>query len=367
MSEELLAGLFPDASFKPVNSGLISAAQEHLDRLSKPVGSLGELERIAARLYAISGGSVPIRIDPALLYTVAADHGIAVQNVSPYPQAVTRQMIRNFLEGGAASNVLCRASRIHHRIIDAGCAGEPFPRHPLLLDRRLGPGTRDMTAGPAMSVPTCEAGLRAGFALSLEAAQNGYALLGMGEMGIANSSSASALFCALLGLDPDEATGPGAGASPEMIAHKARMIHKALAVNAEAIASGNPVRILAAVGGFEIVLLAGLMLGCASQKLPFCVDGFICAAAYAAAHALFPAISDYAFFSHLSAEPAFATAFAKIEPLEKPLLNLAMRLGEGTGVALAIPILRGAAAIYNEMATFESARIDEKSAGAAGR
>ncbi|MBD5641117.1 MAG: nicotinate-nucleotide--dimethylbenzimidazole phosphoribosyltransferase [Desulfovibrio sp.] len=355
MPDSLLATLFPDASFLPVNDKLYVAAREHLDRLTKPVGSLGELERVATRLYAINGGRTPIRVDPALLYIVAGDHGIAARDVSPYPQAITRRMAANFLEGGAASNVICRASRIHHRMIDAGCAGEPFAPHPLLLDRRLGSGTADITLGPAMSVATCEGGLRAGFALSLEAAQNGYALLATGEIGIANSSSAAALFCALLGLKPEDAVGPGAGAPPAMIARKTEMIHKALEANAQAIESGNPVRILAAVGGFELVILAGLMLGCASQRLPFVVDGYICASAYAAARALFAPISDYAFFSHQPAEPGFARAFEKLAPLQTPLLNLAMRLGEGTGAALAIPILRSAAAIYNEMATFETA------------
>lgn len=354
MSESLLARLFPDASFKPVNDKLYIAGQEHIDRLSKPVGSLGELERIAIRLYAIGGGRMPIRVDPALLYVAAADHGIAIHDVSPYPQEITRRMTRNFLEGGAASNVICRASRIHHRIIDAGCAGEPFAPHPLLLDRRLGSGTADITTGPAMSIATCEAGLRAGFALSLEAASNGYALLAMGEIGIANSSAATALFCALLDLQPEEMAGPGAGAPPAMLRHKIEMISRALHANAQAIVSGDPIEILAALGGFELTLLAGLMLGCASQGLPFVVDGFICTSAYAAAQALFKAISGYVFFSHQPAEPGFAKAFGKLQPLQTPLLNLAMRLGEGTGAALAIPILRSAAAIYNEMASFET-------------
>lgn len=356
---DLLRNLFPDAAFAPVNEELYSAAQAHLDNLTKPVGSLGELERAACQLYAIGGGRMPIRVDPALLYTVAADHGIAIQNVSPYPQIVTRQMVSNFLNGGAASNVICRATRINHKIVDAGCAGEAFPPHPLLLDRRLGAGTGDISQGPAMSRETCEAGLRAGFALGLEAAQNGYALLAMGEMGIANSSAATALYCAYLKLDPAKMTGPGAGAPPEMIARKAKMIEKALKANATAINSGDPVAILAALGGFEIVVIAGLMLSCASQRLPFVVDGFICASAYVAALAIYPPLAGYAFLAHYSAEPGFALALEKLELPRKPLLDLRMRLGEGTGAALAVPILRSAAAIYNEMATFQSASVSQ--------
>lgn len=357
MSEAILERLFPAASFQPVNEKLFIAAGQHLAKLTKPEGSLGELERIAMRLYAIGNGRSPIRVDPVLLYTVAADHGIAIQNVSPFPQAVTRQMVNNFLDGGAASNVLCRATRINHKIVDAGCVGESFPPHPLLVNRRLGPGTADISAGPAMNIETCEAGLRAGFALGEEAAQNGYSTLAMGEMGIANSTSAAALYCAYLDLSPSEMAGPGAGASPGMITHKAEMIEKAIKVNSEAIASGDPVRILAALGGFEIVVLAGLMLGSASQRLPFIVDGFSCAAAYVAAKAIYPDLDGYAFLSHFSAEPGFKKAFEKLGWLQKPLLDLQMRLGEGTGAALAAPLLRSAAAIYNEMATFESAKI----------
>lgn len=349
--------LFPAASFQPVNEKLFQIAEKHLDNLTKPTGSLGELEQIAARLYAIGNGRMPIRVDPALLYTVAGDHGIAARNVSPYPQEVTRQMVRNFLNGGAASNVLCRATRINHKVVDAGCAGEPFPPHPLLIDRRTGPGTADMSLGPAMSVEDCIAALRAGFALGEEAAQNGYATLAMGEMGIANSTAATALYCAFLGLSPTEITGPGAGASPAMIRHKAEMIEKALAANSESVASGDPVRILAALGGFEIALLAGLMLSSASQSLPFVVDGFICASAYVAACGIFPELPGHAFLSHKSAEPGFQKVLEALPWRQRPLLDLRMRLGEGTGAALAIPLLRSAAAIYNEMATFESASV----------
>lgn len=361
VKNDLLNALFPDASFEPVNEHLFVAAQQHLDNLTKPLGSLGELERIAMRLYAIGNGRLPIRVDPAILFTAAGDHGIAAQNVSPFPQEVTRQMVKNFLNGGAAINVLCRVNRINYKVVDAGCAGAPFEPHPLLLDRNLGKGTKDMSKGEAMSRDTCIAGLRAGFALALDTAQNGFACLAMGEMGIGNSTSASALYCAYLGLAPEEMAGPGAGASPSMINHKKELISQALALHKAAIESKDPVAILAALGGYEIVVLAGLMLGAASQSLPFIVDGFICTSAYVTACAIFPELPGYAFLSHISAEPGFQKAMQKLDSRQKPLLDLCMRLGEGTGAALALPLLRSAAAIYNEMATFESAQVQGKS------
>ena len=266
-------------------------------------------------------------------------------------------MVNNFLSGGAASNVLCRASRITHKIVDAGCAGGTFKPHPMLVDLHMGPGTADISEGPAMSVDICEAALRAGLALALGAAQNGFACIGTGEMGIGNSTTASALFCAFLGLEPDEVAGPGAGASHAMIKHKSNMIAKALAANAHALESGDPLQILACLGGYEIAVLTGLMLGCACQSIPFIVDGFICMSSYVAACAFFPGLPDYGFLSHISGEPGFRKVLDKINPSHKPLLDLEMRLGEGTGAALALPLLRSAAAIFNEMATLESVQV----------
>ncbi len=362
MEKTSLAEIFPNIAFTSVNASLYRQAKAHLDSLTKPEGSLGELETTAMRLYAIGNGREPIRVDPAILYTAAADHGIACQGVSPFPQAVTRQMALNIMDGGAGISVLCRANAVVQRLVDAGCQGGPFPPHAILIDRRLGDATADMSAGPAMTIETCVAGLRAGHALGEQAAQNGFACIGTGELGIANSTAATALFCALLKLDPQEIAGPGCGARPPMVAHKAEMVAKALHANREAVASRDPVRILAALGGYEITLLAGLMLSCASQKLPLVVDGFICASAYAAAVGLCPQVADYAFFSHVSAEPGFARVLHALNLPQKTLLNLGMRLGEGTGAAMAIPILRAAAAIFNEMATFSSAKVEADTA-----
>ncbi len=348
--------IFPGEEFRAVCGSLEKDAAAWLDGLTKPKGSLGRLEEIAIRLYAMAGGRTPLKVDPCHLYTVAGDHGIAARHVSPFPQAVTRQMVENFLAGGAAVNVLCRTNGIRHLVIDAGCAGGPFGAHNLLVDRRLGDGTSDISIGPAMSKDVCRQGLRAGFAIAADAARAGCACIALGEMGIANSTSATALFCALLGQEAGRIAGPGAGATPQMVRHKACMVARALAANADAVGSGSPLAILAALGGFEIVIIAGIMLGCASRRLPFLVDGFICTAAYAAAMAFFPKIYGYAFLSHCSAEPAFEMLAGKLSPYH-PLLSLGMRLGEGTGAAVALPILRDSAAIFNEMATLANAGV----------
>lgn len=357
MEDTSLAALLPDATFTPVNTALYKEAQGHLDNLVKPAGSLGELEKTACRLYAIGNGREPIRVDPAILFTAAGDHGIARQGVSPFPQAVTRQMVDTILDGGAGISVLCRANHLTQRLVDAGCAGGPFPAHSMLIDRRLGEGTEDMSQGPAMSVDNCIKGLRFGHGLGKQAAQNGYACIATGELGIGNSTTATALYCAYLNLKPQDIAGPGAGANADMVAHKAEMVAKALQANADAVASGDPVRVLAALGGYEIAALAGIMLACASEKLPLLVDGFICSAAYVAACHIYKPLADYAFFSHASAEPGYAKVLEALNPPQKPLLNLGMHLGEGTGCAVALPLLRAAAVLFNEMATFASAKV----------
>lgn len=336
------------------------AAQARLDSLTKPQGSLGRLEELARRLCAMRGGGEALSVSPAIMLTVAGDHGVAAQGVSPFPQAVTRQMVRNFLNGGAGVNALCRATGMDLRVVDAGCAGGPYEPHPMLLERRLGDGTADMSLGPAMRREVCLRGLRMGVELAGLLADEGYMCLGVGEMGIANSTAATALYCALLDLDPEEMTGPGAGADAAMVRHKVGVVRRALTANADML-RGDAIDVLAAVGGFEIVVMSGLMLGAASQKLPVLVDGFICSAAYAAALHICPALGGYAVLSHASAEPGHARALARLEGgAGDPLLDLGMRLGEGTGGAVAYGLLRCAAAVYTEMASFASAGVAEK-------
>ncbi len=334
----------------PADAGLEPAARARLDDLTKPRGSLGRLEDVAAALYVMAGGVTPLRVDPVQFFTVAADHGVAAEGVSAYAQDVTRQMVQNFLAGGAAVNVLCRTLGIGLRVVDAGCKGGAFPAHPVLTECRLGDGTANMATGPAMTEQACIAGLLAGMDLAAEAVAAGARCLGIGEMGIGNTTAASALFSAWLGLDPRQLTGPGTGLNGEGVRRKADVIARALSVNAGALRSGDPVSVLAALGGFEIAVMAGVVLGAAAARVPCLVDGFIAQSAYLAALKLCPAVRAYTFVAHASAEPGSAVLLPALEA--RPLLNLGMRLGEGTGAALAVPLLRAAAALFNDMATF---------------
>lgn len=352
----LLQKHFPGRKLKPVDHSLARIAKKHLDSLAKPPGSLGRLEDIAIRLFEISGGRTPLAVDPSILFTVAGDHGVACHKVSPYPQAVTRQMVENFLKGGAAINALCDAFGISLKIVDAGCRGGSFPAHPALIDRRIGNGTRDFTVDAAMTNKECEKALMSGFELGLDAAGN-YGSISTGEMGIGNSTAATALFCAFLNLPPEKVAGPGAGANQKMIGQKSEIVSMALKKHEASIRSGDPYAILAALGGYEIALIAGIMLSCACSSLPFLVDGFIATSAYVTAIKIYPALSDYAFLAHTSAEPAYKAIVSCLPDHHAPLLDLSMRLGEGTGCAMALSILRGACAIYNSMATMADANV----------
>jgi len=342
------------ARIRPLERARFEEAQAHLDSQTKPKGSLGVLERVACRLVAIGDGKAP-RVDPARIYTCAGDHGVARQNVSLFPQEVTRQMVANFVMNGAAINVLTRTAGVDLKVVDAGCLGGNFPDHPALVQRKVAPGTRDLSTEAAMSREECMRALENGITLAEDAHAQGIVTLGTGEMGIANTTPATALFCAYLGLAPQDITGPGTGLGADGVRHKARVIEKALALHEPTIAKGDPIDILAAVGGFEIVTLAGMILGGASLGMPVVVDGFISTSAYVAAWAICPQVSEYAFFSHASAEPGFAAVMRRLDA--SPLLHLDMRLGEGTGAAMAIFILRSAANLYNEMATFSSAGV----------
>ncbi|MFP5258521.1 MAG: nicotinate-nucleotide--dimethylbenzimidazole phosphoribosyltransferase [Acidobacteriota bacterium] len=342
------------AAIRPVDPALFPVAKAHLDNLTKPRGSLGRLEEMAERLFAMTGGQIPV-VDPARIYVCAGDHGVAEAGVSLFPQEVTRQMVANFLAGGAGINVLADTAGIDLRVVDAGCLGEPFPAHPRFAGTRVASGTANFLTGPAMSRDTCLDALLLGVALADEAAREGIKALGTGDMGIANTTPSTALFCAYLGLAPKDITGPGTGLDAHGVTRKAAVIEQALARHSAVVASGEPVAILAALGGLEIACLAGLVLGAAANRLPIAVDGFISTAAYTAARAICPTVADYAFLSHASAEPGYAAIMSAMG--QKPLLDLGLRLGEGTGAALALFLLRASANIYNKMATFSSAGV----------
>lgn len=342
----------------PLDQSLTPAVQEHLDNLTKPRGSLGRLEALALQLALISAaagrGLVPCA-GPARIYTCAADHGVAAQGVSLFPQEVTAQMVRNFLSGGAAVNALTTCCGVDLKVVDVGVKGPSFTDTPGLLRHKIREGTMDMSQGPAMTEQECRQALQLGFSLASQAAEQGFRVVGTGEMGIANTTAATALYCAYLGLAPEMITGPGTGLDQEGIRHKARVIRRALEANQDDVASSEPVRILAAVGGLEIACLAGLILGGAYRKMAVVVDGFISTAAYVAAWKCQPLVREYVFFAHGSAEPGHGIVLEHLNI--RPILDLGMRLGEGTGAALAIPVLRAAAAMYNEMASFAQAGV----------
>jgi nicotinate-nucleotide--dimethylbenzimidazole phosphoribosyltransferase len=343
----------------PVDTSLAGAAQAHLDNLTKPRGSLGRLEELALRLYCIQGGDTPLAADPARIYTIAGDHGVAAEGVSPFPQEVTRQMVLNFLSNGAGINVLCNTVGCEQFVVDAGSCGGAYPEHPRLIQRKIHPGTASIAQGPAMTAEQCRQALQLGIDLAGMAREAGCRTVGTGEMGISNTTPSTALYCAYLGLDPAGITGPGAGITPDLVKHKTDIIRRALAVNAGAVQSQNAVDILAALGGYEIAALTGLILGAAYHRMAVLVDGFISTAAWTAAWKICPAVSDYSFFSHASAEAGHKTALRSmgIEPLH----DLGLRLGEGTGAALTLFLLRSAAAIFNDMATFSSAGVATQS------
>ncbi|MBU1230198.1 MAG: nicotinate-nucleotide--dimethylbenzimidazole phosphoribosyltransferase [Proteobacteria bacterium] len=342
------------AAISPVSRSLAAAGQAHLDNLTKPQGSLGRLEELALQLYMVQGGQPP-KADPCRVYTVAGDHGVVQEGVSAFPQEVTRQMVANFVHGGAGINVLARTSGAELFVVDAGCLGGGFDEHPNLIQGKVAPGTANIAKGPAMTRDQCLQALLLGVDLADRALAEGVRVLGTGDMGIGNTTPSTALYCAYLGLDPARMTGPGAGLDRPGVDRKTEVIRRALGANAGAVAAGGPLDILAALGGFEIACLAGLILGGAKNRQLVCVDGFISTAACVAAWKLCPATEDYTVLAHASAEPGHKHAVEKMG--KAPLLHLGLRLGEGTGAAVAMYLVRSAAAIFNEMASFASAGV----------
>ncbi|WP_243360464.1 nicotinate-nucleotide--dimethylbenzimidazole phosphoribosyltransferase [Fundidesulfovibrio terrae] len=342
------------ARISPVDASLAPKAQAHLDDLTKPQGSLGRLEEIAKKLFLIGNGQPP-KVDPAVIFTCAGDHGVATEGVSLFPQEVTRQMVLNLVNGGAGINVLARQAGAEVTVVDAGSAGGTYPEHPRLVQAKVAPGTANMAKGPAMTEEQCLKALLLGVRLADEAAQKGCKALGTGDMGIANTTPSTALYSAFLGLEPQGITGPGTGLDAGGVSRKAAVIAKCLEVNRTAVESKDPLKILAALGGFEIACIAGLILGGAANKMAVLVDGFISTAAFVAAASFVPAVADYCFFSHASSEPGHQAVMRALDA--RPVLDLDLRLGEGTGAALALMILRASAAIYNEMATFSQAGV----------
>ncbi|MFT3720749.1 nicotinate-nucleotide--dimethylbenzimidazole phosphoribosyltransferase [Pseudorhodoferax sp.] len=337
----------PPAVAEAADAALAQRLQSLLDHKTKPPGSLGRLEALAVQLGVVLRSEAP-RLQAPQLVVCAADHGLAAQGVSAFGQEVTRQMVENFLAGGAAVSVLARQHGLALTVVDCGVAHDFAPR-PGLLVRKAAAGTADASLGPAMTAVQCVCALEHGMALVRELPGN--ALL-LGEMGIGNTSAAALLTARLTGHPVDACAGAGTGLAGEALAHKLRVLQAVSARHAGACA---PLQALAAFGGLEIATLAGMVLQAACERRVVVVDGFITTAAVLVAHALAPAVRGYCVFSHLSGERGHALALAHLGA--RPLLDLGLRLGEGSGAALAWPLLQSAVLLLREMASFDSAGV----------
>lgn len=324
-----------------------TALRRRIDNKTKPLGALGRIEDLAAAIARTKGTLAP-RLDTCELTIFAGDHGLAREGVSAYPQAVTRQMLLNFLGGNAAANVFARSVGATLRVVDAGVAGEPVV-DPGLVSRRMGDGTASALTGPAMSEATCAAALAAGRALGADGAADAVAF---GEMGIGNTSAAALLAHKLTGLPLDGLVGRGTGLDDPALVRKRGILGRAAARTGPRLA---PEAALAEYAGFEMVMMTGAMLGAAAARRIVLVDGFIAGAAALAAVGIDPSVRPALIFAHRSAEAGHAAVLGALGA--EPLLDLGMRLGEGTGALLAWPLARAAAAMLTEMASFESAGV----------
>lgn len=339
----------------PLDEEAMEAARTRQDMLTKPQGSLGRLEALSIQVAGITGNPRP-RIAHKVVVTMAGDHGVVAEGVSAYPQEVTPQMVYNFLAGGAAINVLARHVGARVTVVDMGVAAEMEP-HPELVNKKVAFGTENMAIGPAMSRSQAIESLEAGASVVENELSRGLDILGTGDMGIANTTPSAAIACALTGRPASDVVGRGTGVDDAGLARKAAVVEKALAVNRPDPADGLDV--LAKVGGFEIGGLAGAMLAAAAHRRPLVVDGFISTAAAMIAVALAPQIRPYLIAAHRSQEQGHHIMLDWLAL--KPLLDLDLRLGEGTGAAIGFSLIEGACKILDEMATFGEAGVSEKS------
>jgi nicotinate-nucleotide--dimethylbenzimidazole phosphoribosyltransferase len=408
------------ASIRPADRQAMADARAHQDRLTKPQGALGALEDVAVRLAGIAGACPPPIPAPAMLAIFAADHGVHAQGVTPWPQEVTTQMVANFLAGGAVANAFAVQAGTSVTVVDVGVASD-LPEGPGLISRKVAYGTADMSQGPAMTIDQAVAALEAGISVARELIDAGAACLITGDMGIANTTASAALICAFTGKDAAEATGRGTGVDDATLNRKIDIVRRALQINglhptppqpapdtdapppkasapessasrvsvsgvspselsgpgvsvAEVSWSGDPasegfvpedsvvgaVRMLAAVGGLEHAAIAGFVLGAAAAHVPVILDGVIAGSAALVAVALAPVAVDYCLAGHRSAEPGHAIALDHLGL--RALVDLGLRLGEGTGALLAYPLVSAAARVMHEVATFDSAGVTDKDA-----
>jgi nicotinate-nucleotide--dimethylbenzimidazole phosphoribosyltransferase len=338
----------------PVGNAELAGRLKHkIDTKTKPLGALGMLESLALRIGLMQGTESPRILHPHLL-VFAGDHGVAAEGVSAYPQEVTWQMVMNYLAGGAAVNVFARANGIALEVVDAG-VNHTFGKQHGLIDRKVAMGTKNFTLEPAMTLDQCVTAIEAGAQLARERHLLGCNLLAFGEMGIANTTAASALMARYTGMAAEGCVGRGTGVDDAGLARKREAIRKALILHRTV---EGPLQALAALGGFEIAMMAGAMLAAAENRMLILVDGFITGAALMAAQALHPEVLPYCVFAHQSEEAGHAAMLRHFNA--QPLLHLNMRLGEGSGAALALPLVRAACDFLNEMASFESAGVSDK-------
>jgi nicotinate-nucleotide--dimethylbenzimidazole phosphoribosyltransferase len=338
---------------EPIDRSYFKKAQERWDNLIKPQGSLGNLEEIISRISAITRTDLP-SVTKKRIYIFVADHGIVQEGVSAYPQDVTIQMVRNFLSQNAAICVLAKTNQIDLKIVDMGVAAQCV--HNDLINVHINDGTRSFLKEPAMTEQEMIRAIESGIRFAKESNAEKIELLGAGEMGIGNTSAASAMYCALFGLDPDVITGKGAGLNETGRLRKVEVIREAL--KKWNLNKNEPLNILQYFGGYEIAALTGFYLGAATNRIPVLVDGYICGAAAALAISLAPLSKDYMFFAHRSSEGAHGNILDLLQI--KPILDLDLRLGEGTGAALSMSIIQSAADLFREMPTFEQAEVSRK-------
>ena len=346
------------AAILPPDAEAMAAAAERQDRMTKPRGSLGLLEEVSVRLAGLAGSCPPPLPEPACVAVFAADHGVHAQGVSPWPQEVTAQMVANFLAGGAVVNAFAAQAGAEVTVVDVGVAADLEPV-PGLLPRKIARGTADFTEGPAMTRDQAVAALVTGAEIARDLVAAGNRCLVTGDMGIANTTASAALICAFTGADPADATGRGTGIDAATYARKIEVICRGLARHSPNWPDpADPVDVLAAVGGFEHAALAGFILGGAALRVPVILDGVIAGAAALAAVALAPDAVAACFAGHRSAEPGHAVTLSYLGL--RPLVDLGLRLGEGTGAVLALPLMQSAARALRDVATFDSAGVADK-------
>jgi nicotinate-nucleotide--dimethylbenzimidazole phosphoribosyltransferase len=339
---------------KPANSRAVEEAQKHLDNLTKPPGSLGVLEDIAKKIAGITGEVKP-PLPRKTCILLAGDHGVTDEGVSAFPKEVTPQMVMNFLNGGAAMSVLSRHVGAELIVVDIGVAAD-LPDHPMLIKKKIAYGTANMAKGPAMTREEAIEAIEVGIEIAEECLQKGAGIFGTGEMGIGNTTPSTAITAFYRGSGVAEVCGRGTGVDDESLKLKVRVIEKAIELNKPD--GDDALDVLSKIGGFEIAGMAGVMLAAAANRKPVLIDGFISGAAALVASKLQPLVVDYMLASHLSEEPGHATILELLGL--KPFLRMNMRLGEGTGAALAMNIVDGALKIVHEMASFTDAGVSNK-------